>query len=318
MKAHWERRRTPTAAKTQREGQRATSTASQPGATLIQGNRRPREEPYNSSSDDEPESPARLLRAVPVQAELAPSVDQLVQDALQASLPQAATVAPTVWKGKSIARFADAATETRFQREHSDLLQIPGALFLLSIQPANIFWYFWDNLQPGVSWTDTLYIRLFLAAFLFLYSGLLVHVPSMKPWYQPLNVVFYSVCLAIICTTFLSATDGFVLMLPGLCMAVISMYSCCIMLFRPALVFTLVVSGTVNVFIYLHNNTSGNYSKEYVFINANMMILSSCSVGLMPVYFAELYLRHRFRRTGTISYWIDPGQELSVELQPRQ
>jgi len=291
-----------------------------PGATRIEGNQSPSS--HDVISDDESSNASEQEPVL--EAELAPDIAQIVEDALQQNLPlrrpcllQADLVAPTVLTQASLA-FLEPTEEERFQKEHADLIRLPGATYCIVVLVLNFFLYFWDLVQPGVGWSDTVWIRVLVFVTMASFAVCFLYVPQTKQWYQYMIFAYTNICMFFACCLLREVTDGFVVDLSALSLTYFAILASCMMQFRVACAASVTSLAMVNIFILLQEKKSGMFSNAYVFANANVILVLATGLGLAPLCMAEMYLRHRFLRTGTISYWIHPDEERhkSVEMAP--
>jgi len=277
----------------------------QPGVTYVQGNRE--SSAHDSISDDEGSASDDFPPVL--QAEIAPDISKIVEKALRESTDSvhADLLAPVSLGGFWLPRLDD-KSEDRFQQEHAQLIRVPTMVYLSFAIVVNALFYLWDLLQ--VSWERTLGLRVILTVW-FLVWFVVFQNGFHNTKSQPLSLFKLVGAYTVVCLIARQMMDGFVVALPGLCITILTFNAICLLQFRYALVLSLYALVLVNVWIQTHPHNSGVYSTFYVAANANAFMLMSCVMGLLPVYVAEMYLRHRFLRTGTLSFWVNASEHTS-------
>jgi len=270
-----------------------------PGAKFIQGNRRITS--YDMISDDE--SSCDEVKLPVLQAEIAPDIDRMVEAALResATTVEADLLAPVNMGGFKMPKLEN---EDRFQNEHAQLIRVPTMIYLAVGIVVDIVFYFWDILI--LHWKATLFPRLGQGLWFALWIFIFWRGLDGK-WCQPLSCFKTMVSYTSVCLIVREFTDGFVVALPALCITILTFNAICLLQFRYSVIVCVYAMVLVNVLIQTHPHNSGIYSTVLVTANANAFLLMSCLLGMLPTYVAELYLRHRFLRTGTLSFWMSAG-----------
>jgi len=251
----------------------------------------------NNNSDDDDESTV-------VQAQLAPDISQVLSEATPHDLDfltQAFIMAPAQWRHHL--QFSG-RMEERFQAEHAILVRsisrviVPMATFIF------ILFHGWGQLQPSEEGRrEATMIRIFVS------TGCLFFLPlTYTYWFLP-HVQTIMLVLALFAYTgtclILFVLHGFVFGLAALCLNITVCTTLGVMQFRTASLFCILAVFITNILILVQTPTSG-YTKAFILANTNFLILPFCLFALLTSYTAEMHLRHRFRYTGTVSYWAHP------------
>jgi len=247
---------------------------------------------------------------MPVQAELAPDLSQVLSQANPTELnflTRADVVAPVrLWGKKRRLKFSSEAKEERFQDEHSHLARgILQVVLPISIVLYGVY-HLWGTLVNLGYGRHTIIIRsmvlviwiffliLMRTDFFLRHAQLMTYMIAMCGYVGA--VVIYS-----------SVENGFEKGLPALGVVITACASCGAMLFPTAVSFCVSALVVSNVLIFVDPNPgSGGNSMKHVLFNTNFILFSFCLFSLLTSYNVEMHLRHRFRYTGTVSYWTNP------------
>ena len=255
----------------------------------------------------------------------------------QVLLVNAEVVAPPILTKANLQfpKFSRAA-EKRFQAEHALLIKGIVPLAVPFGNATVMIYCFWDMVQPDANLATTVGLRIAMVS---LITGIAIasRFRFFLTWAQPIIVLSLTAATTLQITLSYILKDGFIVAISGIGVYIMATCTLGMLQFRYALAYNVAILVITNLMIvydedYLDipdvgggartstnstcgpttNSTGGirgcvrnnsAYGLTYVLINSNFYLSTFASIGVVFSYLVELYLRHKFRDTGTIFQW---------------